>query len=661
MAKWVQGLLRTHVFSSSQFFLTMDKIHEVAAQILAAVHPAPMTLEALIDPWQTQPYGRQLQYVQGALFAIGFFLFLVFMIATMARCLWNGCGGLKPDSFGYSSTTRACTLFWYILLGLCAMGLGVLGLVSTTQMSKSLGDALNSYDQALPAMAPEQQSAMQSIIDENQDVFDQVMNNNFSVVFADAVRFSVPVVMEKVNMTEDAAILDSTMKNVQQLLDEAEKHRQNLVVISTTTLPEYNQTSDPNAPQIRGLWSQLYSYYDTTVITDVLKEVTKNMPTSSVTEQVDALPEELKSAINKVGIDANNVTVGIERCKMASSMGIVVSEGSEGMVRFSKVVSYLRPVQSILVPILYAVIALVLFGTLSGCLAWPTSASNWMHVTALTFVVGIVAYFTLNGFLVPNAVIVNDACLQTELFFPGQPSSASLTAFQSIPACSACEIPHLTENWDQYQKNVQSKISSELSWEQLPIAETLGEITRAHDATRHRGRVSAPAAQAPWASDLEILRGQNPQIAEQFDQLGFDLMLNSIQLFNNYVMIKGNMTQVKHSLKKMNSTLARIEKDLESDMQKQLNFDLNSYKNQLNSTSFQMASAGNGTQACQAQVSGLSRNQTETNFQEFQANLCEGAIRGMDVTWFSQLIVSVVLAPLTVLAMKSTKVIGFTQ
>ena len=74
-----------------------------------------------------------------------------------------------------------------------------------------------------------------------------------------------------------------------------------------------------------------------------------------------------------------------------------------------------------------------------------------------------------------------------------------------------------------------------------------------------------------------------------------------------------------------------------------------------------MASAGNGTQACQAQVSGLSRNQTETNFQEFQANLCEGAIRGMDVTWFSQLIVSVVLAPLTVLAMKSTKVIGFTQ
>lgn len=111
----------------------LSGLYWIAAEIQRAVTPAPLTIAALLDPFNmaagasstssttdssVEAYAMQLRVVQGVLFGMAVLVLAGSIIFAIGRIAFNSCGGLESTKeSGYRAATMWTTRVFFYVFG----------------------------------------------------------------------------------------------------------------------------------------------------------------------------------------------------------------------------------------------------------------------------------------------------------------------------------------------------------------------------------------------------------------------------------------------------------------------------------------------------------------------------------------------------------------
>lgn len=673
--------------------------------ILNRIHPAPGSLNTLLDPFNQNTdynYSMQLQIIQGICFGLAISFLLGGIIFAMGRFLYDGFGGREPSKFGYSSAAVWTNKLAYYFFGTLTLISIIFGIVSLSKMYTGIGSAVDIYYATLPPLSNIQRQYMQRIIEKNDPMFLMVQNGNltdeFRVIWNSGVNTTLTTTATKVNFSEPTTQIASILNQTQTGIADMRANRINVASILSTSVNEIAAQVAGTSLQndVNNILQQFQQFYNLTEMDNVMRGFNISASSLTGTNHGDAtlafignaLNQELESSnyIKAVHTALNSTDVymqrlykslgaGVARCKSSLASGFTVPFGGAGMTKFTALVEMLSPIRNIMIPILLVAAGVLILSLFVGGAAFPKRWHQTMYTIAFLFLFGIITMWTLNGFLVPAAIVTSDTCSDPTLFRNDTNlvfSSSSLASLY-VPTCAACDGNNVFKNWSDFSNaatkmfNEKFQVNQSLSApvfvqpdnQQVSGASVILQTLKNIESSLKAANVPAPTANLPWKSNIKSLRRTSAASNEPFksiidniETLGNELSANITLLYNGYTAFKNNMSS---TLKPMNSISQTMEDQLK-EMQKTFSAVFKSMQSKIDELQkmYQSVPIDPETQ-CRSDSSSSLNNA----YSRFETSLCGDGSAGLNGTWITNFFTAILLIPLVVIAVKAFKHLAF--
>lgn len=684
--------------TSDPFFV----IYEAGVAITNALHPAPLTVEILMDPFNTSSsdasYERQMQVIQGVCFGLAFLLLAVSLIFLMVRVMWNGFGGQEPSKFGYSTAAIWTTKISYFLFAILLVTCVSFGFVGNSRLGNGIGKVSKVFQDSLPPLSPRQVTHMDRVIDKNKDLIHSLhgdLQRNLDTTFSQFVSANLTPSAGSLNFSSSVNVtqLSSVMVNISSIVKSMRNYRVMAESVLVRVVELRNSSVNTSIyTDVVTITDQMQNYYNFSEIDLTMSQIIAPLKGVDFSDLAAAVqdqtrPSEYFKAIStraqllQTNLDVlfNSLGYGAFQCELAIDSGRFVSNGTEGMVKFSHLIEMLTPINNAAVPILYVFGVVFLVAAIVGAVAFPTKSHHLMYPATTMLVMAAVAAWALTGFILPVTFLTSDSCAQPELFtnsmlssVPNQPYGLDRSAL-NIPSCAACEKENVYLNWPKFLSNAKNISDATFSVEQaLSVPYKDGSSGALYPALVSAVQmekvlvttVAEPTAASPWKSKLDTLTASkqvtsnstNANTPAELAQLGYELQRNTILMYNDFVRFVQNAaltspaaSELKKTLDANNLAYAAALNTLYTHMSSSLGNIENQYV-----TVPQAAGA-----SCIALASAMEVD--PLLYEKFREALCGDTVVGMETTWLFLVASALLAGPLIVTTIVSYKHISFAQ